>query len=98
MRKLNILFMTENFSDNVCIRHLYELEKAISKIANCRWAGPKHPLHRINETLNETVRRVMPKADWVFYYDFGLTKRGIQVDVPPFGSRRRFKGKIFEAL
>ena len=67
MRKLNILFMTENFSDNVCIHHLYELEKAISKIANCRWAGPKHTLHRINKPLHETVRRVMPRTDWVFY-------------------------------
>lgn len=75
--------MTENFSDTVCINHLYHLEQAISKIATCRWAGPGHPRHKRDEPLNLTINRLMPRVDWVIYYDFGSTKRGMNVTLPP---------------
>lgn len=83
--------MTENFQDNVCIHHLWELERAISVHANCKWAGPGHKDHKRNEGMNETRRRVMNRAEWLFYYDFGLTKRRMVLDIPPRGRRRKYK-------
>ena len=89
MRNLNILFMTEYFGDTVCISHLHYLEQAISKIANCRWAGPKHPRYIPKEPLGLTVKRVMRNAHWVIYYDFGVTKRRRYVQIPPKEPNRR---------
>lgn len=88
--KLNILFMTENFKDTVCINAHYHLEQAIGQIARCRWAGPGHPNHKPGEPLSRTVKRVMKTANWVIYYDFGVAKRNIMVSIPPKTHKRRY--------
>jgi len=71
----------------VCLNYGHYLEQAVSKIANCKWAGRGWPLHR-DESLEMTVRRVMPNADWVIYYDFELRKEGIKPRVSPKRKRR----------
>ena len=43
----------------------HEFEQAMSKLAECKHAGLGWPLHRPSESVDETVRRVMPDADWV---------------------------------
>ena len=89
-RKLNILFMSEYFGDTVCINNLYNLEQAIGKISSSRWAGPGHKLYVKDEPLSRTVKRVMRRADWVFYYDFGVTKRGLRLQIPPKNKKRQY--------
>jgi len=44
---------------------LHYLEQSIARIAECKWAGHGHKLHNHGENLNQTIRRVMPKADWI---------------------------------
>lgn len=87
-KKQNILFMTSNFEDTVCINCYTELERAVAKIANCKWAGSGWPLHRINELLSETVRRVMPKVDWVLHYSFEILLSKMNFRIP---SHRKYK-------
>lgn len=89
--KMRILFMTENFEDTVCIQAHYYLEQAIGKIAQCRWAGAGHPHHQLNENMAHTINRVMSRVNWVIYYDFGVMKRQVVVDIPPKGRNRRYK-------
>ncbi|HUW44770.1 MAG TPA: glycosyltransferase [Dehalococcoidia bacterium] len=50
----------------------HEFEQAVGKLAECQWAGEGWPLHKPNEFMNETVKRVMPDADWVFDRDDGF--------------------------
>ena len=45
--------------------HFHAFEQAVGRIANCKWAGKDWPLYRDNETVDQTVKRVMPNADWV---------------------------------
>lgn len=55
-----------------CGKHLvgaahnqYLFEQELGEIANVAYAGEGFPDHAPNETLDETVERVMPDADWV---------------------------------
>lgn len=84
---LNILYMTENFQDVVRQDALYYLEQEVGKNANCRWAGIGWPYHRLNESIDRTVRRVMPNADWVIYFDFGAQFRRTPTNIPPKNKR-----------
>lgn len=43
----------------------HQFEQAVSKIATCEHAGSGWSLYRRGETLDQTVQRVMPDADWV---------------------------------
>jgi len=66
MEELNILFLSRNGEGCVgAPQTFHEFETAVGKIANCKWAGKGHPLHRVGESMGATVARVMPDADWV---------------------------------
>ena len=62
---MKILFMTSECSDRVSWVGVHYLEQSIAKIAECKWAGHGHKLHKHGENLNQTIHRVMPEADWV---------------------------------
>jgi len=62
---MRILFLTERSDNNVGVFNYHGLEMAIGELAECKWAGPGWPLHRLGESVSETVKRVMPDADWV---------------------------------
>lgn len=66
---MKILFMNAECSNDVDYLHRHFLEQAIARIADCEWAGHGHKLHVPGENLNDTVRRVMPDADWVIVND-----------------------------
>jgi hypothetical protein len=78
---LNILFMTLKRDDLVCLDSGHYFEQAAGKIANCKWAGRGWSLHR-SEPLKATVKRVMPNADWVIYYDFEIRRESIFLQIP----------------
>lgn len=86
---VKILFLTRNRSNLVGLSWLAALERAVGKFAECKWAGFEHPLHKPNETMNDTVKRVMPDADWVF-------KGGIGPKAyPPKRENRSYKVACF---
>ena len=84
---INILYVTENFQDVVRQDALYYLEQEVGKIANCSWAGMGWPRYRLNESIDRTVRRVMPNADWVIYFDYGAQFRDTPTDILPKDKR-----------
>ena len=47
---------------------MHYFEQALGRIAECKWAGRGHKLHVSGENLNDTIRRVMPDADWVIIH------------------------------
>jgi len=96
MPKLNIMFLTTNFSDTPCLHAYTDIERAMDKYANCRWAGVGHPLSRQKEPIWATVHRVMPKADWIILYDFEIEKRNWKIEIPP-KKRRRYKVATYVA-
>ena len=57
--------MNAECSNDVDYIHRHFFEQAIGRIADCEWAGHGHELHVPGEDLNDTIRRVMPDADWV---------------------------------
>ena len=70
---MKILFLRGNGGDFVGAPRTYHgFEQAVGKIAGCRWAGRGWPLHRPNESMDMTVKRVMPDADWVIDKDNGF--------------------------
>jgi len=84
---LNILFITENFRDTVRQDALYYLEQEVGKNTNCRWAGIGWPQFKLNEPMDKTVKRIMPNADWVIYFDFGVRFRNTPVNMLPKAER-----------
>ena len=63
---MNILFLGDIIKDNFGGPYTqYEFEQTVGKYAACKYAGEGFPDHVAGETMNETVRRVMPDADWV---------------------------------
>lgn len=63
---MNILFMTRKGEGLVGAPATYHgFEMAVGEQAECQWAGKGWELHKEGERLNDTVRRVMPDADWV---------------------------------
>ena len=42
-----------------------EFEHTVAKYAECEWAGAGWPLYRADESIDVTVKRVMPDVDWV---------------------------------
>lgn len=66
MADLHVLWLTRNGRGYVGAPNTqYEFEQAVAKYADCKWAGKGYPLYISNESINETVLRVMPNADWV---------------------------------
>jgi len=66
--------MSSNLSNTVCLNMYTHLEQAIGRITECKHAGPGWSLYRAGESLNKTVARVMPDADWVIFYEFDKRK------------------------
>ena len=69
----NILFLTrrgEGYVGAPQTRH--EFEQELAKHANCAFAGEGWSLYRANESMDMTVTRVMPDADWVIDKDNNL--------------------------
>ena len=62
---MNILFLTERSDNNVGVLNYHGLEMAVGEIAECKWAGSGWTLHKNGESVTDTVKRVMPDADWV---------------------------------
>lgn len=66
MHDLNILFIGKDNSMAVgAPGNQYEFKQAIGKHANCKYVGEGHPDYIPNESVDKTVKRVMPDADWV---------------------------------
>lgn len=86
---LNILFMTLKRDDLVCLDYAHYLEQAIGEEANCKWAGRGWPDYK-SESLNVTVKRVMPDADWVIYYDFEIRREGLNTRIA-LPHKRKYK-------
>lgn len=84
---LNILFMTRKRDDLVCLDYGHYFEQAVGKIANCAWAGRGWPDYH-SERLNFTVKRVMPDADWVIYYDFEVRHDMLNPRIPSRHNRK----------
>ncbi len=79
---MKILFMTPECSDDVSWSNMHYLEQAVAKIAECEWSGRGHAEHIHGEDLNDTIRRVMPGADWVIIYDRAHTRFKNAVKIP----------------
>lgn len=63
---MKILFLTRKGDGLVGAPHTYhEFEQAVGKEAECMWAGRDWPLYSAKESIDLTVKRVMPDADWV---------------------------------
>jgi len=70
---VNILWLTrkgEAYVGAPSTRHGFE--QAVSKITNSCFAGEEWPLHIPNERLEDTVKRLMPDADWIIDKDCNL--------------------------
>jgi len=73
MHDLNILFRTRKGQEYVGAPHTqYEFEQEVAKLCNCKFAGKGWGDFRELEHMSETVKRVMPNADWVIDYDNNL--------------------------
>jgi hypothetical protein len=85
---LHILFLTRNGEGYVGAPNTqYEFEHTVAKYADCKWAGEGYPLYIPNETIDETVQRVMSDADWVIDKDNNLHT--------PKPRNRRYKIGVF---
>lgn len=62
---VKILFTTINRRNLVGVDAIHHFEQAIAKVAECKWAGKGHLLFRRGENMSQTVKRVLPNADWV---------------------------------
>lgn len=70
MRKIKILFLERNNSNRIgAPLTQWEFEQAVGKQATCKYAGEGYPDYKPNESMDETVKRVMPDADWVIDKD-----------------------------
>lgn len=75
---MKILFLRRNGEGLVGAPGKYhEFEQEVGELAECRWAGEGWPSYKPNESMDETVKRVMPDADWVIDSDDGFE---LQVD------------------
>lgn len=65
MRDLKVLSLTHDCHNEV-VDYTTSVEDELSKLVTwMEWAGPGYPLHRRGESVNQTVKRVMPDADWI---------------------------------
>lgn len=63
---LSILFLNRNNKDAFGeLFTQYEFEQAVGKLADCKYAGEGFPDYIAGESVDKTVKRVMPEADWV---------------------------------
>lgn len=66
---MKILSMMAECSDDVSWSNMHYFEQALGRITECKWAGRGHAEHISGEDLNDTVKRVMPDADWIIIHD-----------------------------
>lgn len=88
MKDTRILFLTrkgEGYVGAPQTRH--EFEQEVAKQTKCKFAGEGWPDHIPGESMEQTVRRVMPDCDWVIDRDDNL-----HVKKP---SHRRYKVGLF---
>lgn len=70
---MKILFLRRNGEGLVGAPGKYhEFEQEVGRLCNAEWAGLGWPSYRPNESMDETVKRVMPDADWVIDSDDGF--------------------------
>lgn len=63
---MRILFLDRYSEGYVGAPHtFYEFMQKVSEQAECVFAGEDYPLYRAEESVDMTVKRVMPDADWV---------------------------------
>ena len=83
---MNILWLTrkgEAYVGAPSTRHGFE--QAVNQITNSVFAGEEWPLHIPNERLEDTVKRLMPDADWVIDRDNNLhNKKPADLNVAHF--------------
>lgn len=61
-----IIFLTRYGENLVGAPSTYHgFERAVGKLATCKWAGKGYPDYKEGESMGETVERVLPDADWV---------------------------------
>lgn len=62
---MKILSLTED-QHNEVVKFTTHVEDELSKLVDeMMFAGPGYPLYKEGETIDESVKRVMPDADWV---------------------------------
>ncbi len=70
MNRLKILCLERNNSRKFgAPKTQHDFEQMIGKHAKCVYAGEGFPEYEVGETIDETVQRVMPDADWVIDRD-----------------------------
>ncbi len=74
--------MNAECSNDVDYIHRHFFEQAIARIADCKWAGHRHELHVPGEDLNDTIRRVMPDADWAIIGDVAHIRYPEAIKIP----------------
>ena len=65
----------------------HEFRHTVAKYAECAYAGEGYPDHRPGERLQDTVKRVMPDADWVIDANNALES--------PKPKKRRYRIGVF---
>ncbi len=81
-KPLKILSMMAECSNDVSWNNTHYFEQAVGKIAECKWAGHSHKDHKPGEDLNDTIKRVMPDADWVIVYERAHTRFKGAIEIP----------------
>ena len=79
---MKILFMNAKCDNDIDYIHRYFYEQAIARIADCKWSGHGHKLHVPGEDLNDTIRRVLPDADWVIVSDVARIRFRGAIKIP----------------
>lgn len=70
MKKLRVLMLERDNHDRVgAPLTQWEFEQTVGKYATCAYAGEGFPDYHPNESMDETVKRVMPDAGWVIDKD-----------------------------
>ena len=63
---MKILWLEKSGEHTFGVPHAHhEFRHTVAKYAECAYAGEGYPDHRPGERLQDTVKRVMPDADWV---------------------------------
>ena len=76
MNDLQVLWLTHKGDGYVgAPQTQYGFEQKVAELCDCKFAGEGWPLYRAEETLDQTVKRVMPNADWVIDRDNALHEK-----------------------
>lgn len=87
-KRLNILFITSDFSDTPTLHVYHDLEQEVMKLANCKKIPPEE---LDGKSLYPSMADIMPNVDWVITYDFEIEKKDLKI---AFSSARRRHYKV----